>query len=259
MLRFDDCCIERPRPAGLDAVTDLEHFAIITYALPCARLAGFIHPRFRLDTIEIDGVSRALLSVVPFVDINFGSAVFPAPRFRMGQTNYRVYVIDNVTNRRCVWFLGTTLDSWTVLIPRYLWKLPWYRGKISFRCDYDAQQDRYTEYAMHTESEWAAATLLLLHTAGGSWPPKGFPDEESALVCLTHPLQGYYYRQDGRLGSYSVWHERIAVTPAQVHTAKFSLLDRLGLVPFGEQMEAHSVLLARQTRFTVYLPPHVVV
>ena len=27
----------------------------------------------------------------------------------------------------------------------------------------------------------------------------GFPDRETALVYLTHPLTGYYYRRDGQV------------------------------------------------------------
>jgi hypothetical protein len=85
--------------------------------------------RFVLDTITIEGQEKALISVVPFVDVDFTSAVYPFPKFTMGQTNYRIYIVDTLTCERCVWFLGTTLDSWTVLVPRVLWNLPWFTGK----------------------------------------------------------------------------------------------------------------------------------
>lgn len=81
-----------------------------------------------LDTIELAGERKVLISVVPFVDVDFTSAVYPFPNFTMGQTNYRIYIVDTLTGERCVWFLGTTLDSWTVLVPRLLWNLPWFLG-----------------------------------------------------------------------------------------------------------------------------------
>ena len=125
-LKIKDFLHERPKPSGLDVVCKLQNFAIITYAVSPERFNGLIPPRFKLDTVVINGEEKALISVVPFIDVDFTSAVVPFPKFRMGQTNYRVYIIDTKTQERCVWFLGTTLDSWTVMVPRFFWKLPWH-------------------------------------------------------------------------------------------------------------------------------------
>ena len=89
-LKFSNFLHDRPAPSGLDVLCKLQHFAIITYAFDPARFAGVMPDRFKLDTVIIDGVERALISVVPFVDVDFTSAVFPFPKFRMGQTNYRI-------------------------------------------------------------------------------------------------------------------------------------------------------------------------
>src|SRR5512134_2369259 len=99
----------RPAASGIDAITTLRHFAIVTYALPPERLRPLVDRRFELDCIDVDGGRKALLSVVPFEDQDFRAAAFPSPRWRFGQTNYRVYVRDRTTGERAVWFLGTTL------------------------------------------------------------------------------------------------------------------------------------------------------
>ena len=91
----------------------LKHFAIITYAVPADRFKGIFPERFELDVVQIDGQEMGLISLVPFIDVDFTSAVFPFPKFTMGKINYRIYIIDTETGERCVWFLGTTLDSWT--------------------------------------------------------------------------------------------------------------------------------------------------
>jgi hypothetical protein len=195
------------------------------------------------------------LSVVPFIDVDFTSAVYPFPKFRMGQTNYRIYVIDCQTNERTVWFLGTTLDSWTQTIPYYLWKLPWHRGRMRFDCLYDEISQRYKRYHMHTESAWAPAELELSQPDDLELKLSGFPDLETGLVCLTHPLTGYYYRRDGTLGSYKVWHKRLDVRPGQLVSAAFGLLERLEIATREEQQRPHSVLIDPQNEFTVYLPP----
>ncbi len=251
-LRFADHLRPRPKLTGIDAVTRLADFAIITYALPPERLRPLIHERFELDTIDYGAGQRALLSVVPFRDLDFTAAAFPFPKWQFGQTNYRVYVRDRLNGEYCVWFIGTTLASCTVNIPHYLWRLPWYRGRMQF--DTELAEGRYSRYEMSTQSRWAAAELSLRSRAGAALHP-GFVDEESALVCLTHPLTGYYYRRDGRLGRYRVWHDKLELHAGEIITARFDLLDRLGLVPFSEQGQPYSVLLQPETEFTIYLPP----
>lgn len=253
-LRFTPDLLHPPRPQGLDVVTTLRHFAIITYAVPPERLRGLVDARFDLEQIELDGKTFALLSVVPFEDQDFRSAVFPSPRWRFGQTNYRVYVRDRVSGEPSVWFLGTVLGSWTVNIPRHLWQLPWHFGRFSMNCIQDAS-GLYTSYRVATQSDWASTELELSHHP--QVPPvyPGFPDTETGQVILTHPLTGYYYRRDGRLGSYAIWHNRLSPTSGRVVTARFSLLDRLGLVFFPEQANPYGVLIQPQTEFFIHLPP----
>lgn len=256
ILRFVDALHDRPRPSGIDVRCGLQHFAIITYAFDPARFDGVMPPRFRLDTVMVDGREQALVSVVPFVDVDFTSAVYPFPRFRMGQTNYRIYIIDAATGEKCVWFLGTTLDSWTLVVPRHLWNLPWHHGKVEFDCVQDARGN-YSKYEMRTDATWAPARVSLSSESSLPMLLPGFPDSETGLVYLTHPLRGYYHRRDGRLGTYHVWHDRLRVVPGRLHTADFALLDRLGLVTLAEQQSPHSVLIDPLNEFTIYLPPKV--
>lgn len=234
-------------------MTTLRHFAIVTYAVPPERLQALVHPRFELDCVVFDGRPRALLSVVPFEDQDFRAAAFPSPRWGFGQTNYRIYVRDRVSGSRAVWCLGTTLGSWAVAVPRYLWRLPWRYGRVRFDCVQD-HSGRYACFRMTTESRWASAELDIEDLGT---PPvfDGFPDAETGLVALTHPLTGYYTRRDGHLGSYAVWHERLMPSAGRVRSARWDLLDRLGIVPFAEQRTPHSVLVQPRTEFIVRLPP----
>ncbi|HEY0602343.1 MAG TPA: DUF2071 domain-containing protein [Herpetosiphonaceae bacterium] len=255
-LRFNADLLTQPRHRPWDVVTTLRHFAIVTYTLDPERLVPHLHPRFEPDCIQLpDGQQRALLSVVPFHDEAFHFVGAPLIRWSFGQTNYRAYVRDRVTGDRAVWFFGTTLDSASVLIPRYLWKLPWHAGRISFDCHIDPQTQRYTQYRMETRSRWAPAMLDLADSGAPVTALSGFDDLETALVVLTHPLKGYYYRRDGALGSYTIWHDQLNPTIAQCNDAQFPLLDRLGLVPPADQRAPHSVLLQSETRFSIYLPP----
>lgn len=222
------------------------------------RFQGIFPERFQLDTVEINGQEMGLISVVPFIDVDFTSAIFPFPKFTMGQTNYRIYIIDNETGERCVWFLGTTLDSWTLAVPRYLWNLPWHAGKVSFDCTLNEANGLYQKYHMETVSEWAEASVDLVQSESDLLEFPGFPDVESALVYLTHPLAGFYHRRDNKLGTYRVWHKELEVKPAKLKSARFKLLSNISIVKEEEQNTPYSVLIEPINEFTIYLPPTIV-
>ena len=256
-LHFDEAThLTRRPPSGIDAVTTLEHFAIITYLVSPAALRPHIDNRFELDCVTAaDGTEKALISVVPFLDRDFRFVRFPFYKSKFGQTNYRAYVTDRTTGEHVAWFFGTSLASWTVNIPRYIWRLPWHPAKIDFDMVWDKPTQRYTRYRFTTDSDWAPAQCTLEDSGEAVQQLGGFPNLETALVLLTHPLKGYYYRRDGRLGSYSIWHDKLQLTYGRATQASFPLLDRLGLVKNGDLSTIHSVLIQPATEFTIYLPP----
>ena len=255
-LAFNDDLLTKPALSPGDVVATLQHFAIVSYAVPARRVRPHVDPAFDLDCFPSpSGEPLVWVSMVPFEDQDFHFVAFPRLRFRFGQTNYRSYIIDRSTGQRAVWFFGTTLDSWTVAVPRFVWKLPWHRGRIRFHCDYDSATRRYTRYQMTTDTGWAPVELALEDLGQAVTSLDGFTSVEAALVALTHPLIGVYYRRDGRLGTYRIWHDRLHCTAGRVLHARIGLFDRLGLVPYDEQARPHSVLLQRQTEFSIYLPP----
>jgi len=236
--------------------TTLDHFATITYAVPPERVRPLIHPDFELHTVSIDDDERALLSVVAFVDRDFRFRRLPWARWSFGQTNYRIYV--RYQGQECAWFLGTTLASRFVAVPRYLWRLPWHAARTTIDARYDAAAARYEHYSLTTRSAWAAAELTLDDTGQSADLLPGFPDLDTQRLVLTHPVAGYYWRTDGRLGSYRIWHDRIHQTVGQARHARFGLLERLGIVGADEASRPHSVLIQREVPFEIYLPPRIV-
>jgi hypothetical protein len=248
--------VSRPPTWRGDVVATLGHFAILTWAVDPARVRPFVHARFALDEYPgPDGAPRVWVSAVPFEDQDFRVLAAPWARFRMGQTNYRTYVVDRETGERAVWFWGTTLGHWTVAVPAGAWRLPWHHGRVAFDCAWDDDAGRYARYRMRTRSRWAPAAVDLEDTGAPVTALDGWPDLEDGMLALTHPLAGFYHRRDGALGSYSIWHDRLAPTVGRVRSARFGLLDRLGVVSYAEQAAPHSVLLQARTEFTVYLPP----
>jgi uncharacterized protein YqjF (DUF2071 family) len=256
LLRYTQALLTKPTPLGLAAETSLQHFAIVTYWVDLLELRKHLHPRFEPVCLAAnDRSSRALVSVVTFLDRDFRFAIFPWFKRSFGQTNYRAYVRDTQTGEYAVWFFGTCLDSVFVAVPHYFWQLPWHRAQMEFDCQYDQTEARYGTFKVKTRSRWAPAQLEIKDSGKPPEQLDGVPNLEAGLVLLTHPLRGYFFRRDGALGNYTIWHDRARLTVGTVQEARYSLLQKLGLVEEGAQSDIHSVLIQPSMDFTIYLPP----
>jgi len=255
-LHFTAGLLAKPKPTSLVVATTLDHFVIVTYLVDPATLRGHVHPRFELDCIEIEGAGkRALVSVVTFLDRDFRLLKCPWPKSRFGQTNYRAYVTDTVTGEHVAWFFGTCLDSLSVAVPRHVWGLPWHRGRMQFDCQYDDKATRYESFVIETQSSFAPAHLEIEDLGVAPRELAGFPNLEAGLVLLTHPTRGVFFRRDGSVGTYSIWHDRLDPTVGRARRASYPLLADLGLVAEGSVDNVHSVLIQPSVEFLIYLPP----
>ena len=237
--------------------TTLKHFALINYALPASRLAPHIPTdRFAIAEFDIGGERRAMLSVVPFLDVDFHFArLFPFLKFRFGQTNHRVYVIDKQTGEPGVWFFGTTLGSPVVHIARTLWRIPWHYARYQIDCTYNAASRRYDRFRYTVDSDWCSARVAIEDTGEPITLTEGFATMEEMRLILTHPVDGYFYRTDGKLGTYSVWHDVMHGTTGFATDLHFSLYDRLGILSAEEMQHPHSIFLSPEIAFSILLPP----
>lgn len=243
---------ERPRVRGFDATTRLQDFAIVTFAVDPDRLAarlprGLAPEVRRLD----DGRKVGFVSAVSFRDVDFRLAALPQIRASFDQTNYRAYLVAE-GGRRAVYFFGTTLDSPLVAVPRLAWGMPWHAGRIRLAADW-AADGRCVKYRHRCSSRWGAVDVDLEGTAEPMGRLDGFADTEDAAVVLTHPLDGFFRRRDGRLGRYAVWHERLRPQLGSANLATYAVFLDAGLVGPGDA--PHSVLLQRSIDFDVLLPP----
>jgi uncharacterized protein YqjF (DUF2071 family) len=255
-LRFTPSLLAKPVPRGLAVETTLRHFAIVSYWVDPSVLRKHLHPRFEPVCLAAGGhPRRALVSVVTFLDRDFRFVACPWPKRSFGQTNYRAYVQDTQTGDQAAWFFGTCLDSMSVGVPRYLWKLPWHRSHMLFDCRYDDAAKRYSTFDVRTRSAWAPAHVVLEDSGKQPSRVPGVENLEAGLVLLTHPLRGYFFRLDGALGSYTIWHDRTEPTEGTIREARYPLLERLELVQEGDRSNVHSVLLQPSIDFTIFLPP----
>jgi hypothetical protein len=245
------------RDGWLGVRSTLKHFALITYTLPKSRLEPHI-PADRFDIAEFDigGERRAMLSVVPFLDVDFHFVrLFPFLKFRFGQTHHRVYVIDKATGEPGVWFFGTTLGSPLVHIARALWRIPWHHARYQVDCHYNAAAHRYDTYRYMVASDWCSARVHIEDTGTPVALTEGFATLDEMRVILTHPVDGYYRRTDGILGMYAVRHAAMQGTTGRAVDLYFSLYERLGILSAEEMQRPHSIFLTPEIAFSILLPP----
>lgn len=235
----------------------LGHFALINYALPPERLAPHIPAdRFEIPLFNVGGRKLALMSAVPFLDLDFHSErILPFMKFVFAQTNYRVYVTDRRTGEHAVWFFGTTLGSLSVFLPRWLWKMPWHFARYQLDCRYQARAARYDVFRYAVESRWAPAEIELEDSGEPVTRCEGFSSLEEIKLILTHPVDGYFQRHDGELGHYSVWHEEMRITQARPKRLYFGLYERMNLLSRQEMARPHSAFLCLEIEFRIHLPP----
>jgi hypothetical protein len=242
----------RTRLRWLDATTILQDFALVTFDVDPAALIRLLPPSLTPEVRTLDdGRQRAFISAVSFRDVDFRFALAPRLRASFFQTNYRAYV-RGADDRQSVYFFGTTLDSPFVVMPARMWGMPWHPGRTSIRATW-AADGACTSYRHTCRARWGDADVDLVGSGERPGRLDGFADAEDAAHILTHPLDGWFSRPDGRLGRYAVWHERMRLTVASANRARYAVFEDLGLVT--AETRPHSVLLTPAIEFDVLLPP----
>lgn len=241
----------------MDIRSTLLHFALINYSVPIERLRPHLpSERFDIVPFSIGGRRCGLLSVVPFLDDDFRFVkIAPFLKFRFAQTNHRLYVIDRKSGEHVVWFFGTTLGSRVVHLARGLWRIPWHYARYQWDCTFDESVGRYTTYRWQIMSPWSSGEIELEDTGRPAGTVDGFDSLQQMQLILTHPVEGFFRRLDGRLGTYSVWHDEISLRIAHPRLLYFSLYERLNIMTREEMSRPHSVFLCPSVVFDVHMPP----
>lgn len=237
------------------AETVLDHFALINYALPVSRLRPLIPERFDIPTFELNDEQQAFISAVPFIDRDFHfPQVYPSPRYHFGQINYRAYITDKQTGEDVVWFFGTVLGSRWYNLPRRLWKMPWHYGEFSTSFNYDPTNG-YQSYKINIDSAWGKTRIELKDTMEAVTTAEGFDNISQMKLFLTHPIEGFYYKTNGKMGTYRVWHPEMSLTKATGEYLYFQPFERLKLLSREEMRYPHSIFICPEILFKVELPP----
>ncbi len=244
----------RVKRSLLDVNTRLEHFAIISYKVPIAKIQHLIPKPFKLWSFNENGVEYALISAVPFKDKDFSFyRIAKFIKFNFFQTNFRTYIIDEKDNSNSAWFFGTTLGSFTSVVPEKIWGMPWKKGRYKF--EFKLKGDNYLKYRMSFESKQGNG-IVDIKSSGKKMPLlKGFDTLEQQIHILTHPVVGYYKLNKKEFGTYEIWHPKIQLKEGVANELYFQFFEKLGFLTKIEMQNPHSVLLTPEIEFDILLPP----
>ena len=244
----------RGKRSLLDVNTILEHFSIISYKVPVKKIQHLIPRPFKLWTFNEGDSKFALISAVPFKDKDFSFyRIAKFPKFNFFQTNFRTYIIDERDQSNSAWFFGTTLGSFTSLIPKYIWKMPWEYGKYHF--SFKLSNNVYSEYNMNFSSKQGKGIVNIQSSNSKMELLEGFQTIDEQLLILTHPVIGYYNLLKNKLGTYEIWHPKMELYIGKAEKLYFEIFERLGFLTKEEMNNPHSVLIAPEIEFDILMPP----
>lgn len=246
---------ERRPPGWLSVDVTLSHLTMLTYAVEPQRLRAHIPDRFDLELVTLDDGRRAgLVSVVNFYDERFRNARCPLFPMSFGQTNYRAYIRHE--GKAAAWFFATTLGSLFNVIPRSVWRLPWYRARYHFEARQHPGSTVYSQLDCSAQCpETGRFEVRARDTGEAVGRLDGFVDRETTLSILTQPVDGFLRRRDGDLTTYSVWHPLFTPTLGRAEHIRCDLLQHLDLVSQEELPQPHSLMIQPSIDYTIYLPP----
>ena len=244
---------EKPQEGLMNVSTLLQHFSIVTYRVDFHKLRNLIPHQFEIDTIMIDGIKYGMLSAVSFIDKDFHfQKLLPFLKFEFPQTNYRAYVINKKTGEKCVWFFGTSLGSKFVFLPKYLWKMPWFYANYCI----DIQNNKkYYNCKFDITTPNANDTLDLLIDENQDLILEGFECQKEAILVLTHPVTGYFLKGKDEIGKYKIWHPLMNAKKGICKNAYFEIYEKLGLLTKEQMKNPLSVLITKEIKFEIELPP----
>lgn len=239
----------RPRARWHHSTTELDDFAIITYRVAAEAVARLLPEGFEPEVFTFeDGTTGALVSAVVFRDRDYHFRFCRPVSITCGQINYRTYI--RAYGEPGVWFFGTSLDHLLVVVPKLLWQMPWTRSRIAIGGDW---QGTTAHWQLAAADASGASHCELVEEPGPLGPVDGFADADEVLRVLTHPTAGWYRRRAGGLGRYTIWHPVMQARRFRVETARFTFLERLGLITADSR--PHSALAQQTLHFDVHTPP----
>lgn len=224
---------------------ELAHYSMIFYAIPNERIAKILPAGYETDDLQNAGEKVSLLTVSSFLDL--GAKNNPRPAFE--QTDYRFHVKHNGVAAN--YLLGSSVGSLTAIASRQLWQMPWHLGAMEFQLTYNADEDRYADYRLSTQSQWANAYWQI---ADRGISIKN--DLDSAILGLVAQAEStdHFLRKDRSMGSRKLRLMYQQVTRGALINARCDFLQKMNLLSAQEILKPLQVSIFRKVTCRFEMP-----
>ncbi len=225
----------------------MRNFAIITHAVPVERVRPHVPERFRIQTFDIGGETRCLVSATCFCNTGFRYSGLPYPRMTFNESTYRVYV--DYDGRNGVFFVGRYLGHPVARAAQRIFDRDVYLG--DFEVETSPSDIGYDSYTCRVKSRRGETSFALSATnEARAQAPFATADEHTYFV--THRLHGLFTSSTGAPGHMPVTHDRMKPWQGELRSGRFELWERLGILYPDEVADVFSVLVQSVIDFKLH-------
>jgi uncharacterized protein YqjF (DUF2071 family) len=232
-----------------EIVAPLFDLAMVSYAVPPDRVNAHLAPGCELQTrLDSDGKPWAFVSAVMFENRRTGPAQVPWLRFTFPQINYRTYV--HCQGIEGAMFFAVALGSRMADLQRLVFRSPSYRAALRLDALHDPAEQRYQRYRFESTTPGLQVRAEIDDAGEVGAPGNMFASAAEMVTWLTMRPEGFY-RQVGtaHTARMTVWHDPMQPRAGTLRVASFETLDRLGVVPFADQVRPFAVFLQPRIDF----------
>lgn len=231
------------------AKTLLSHLSMVTYKVPKSRLVNLVPKELELFTIKIGGEEWALINVVAYKSEKFRfKNLLPFINFDYGQVNFRTFV-RNRAGEWSVFFLNNAVGTSIYRIPKWLWKLPWYKARFKYYKkdkEYRLTTSYRSERDVEVDLELSDRPIEQL---------EGFDSFEHMKFIMTHAYKGYYIRNTSGVAEYAIWHRKFQLSKATPRKLFYRYLLESGLVLDSEMNDPFACWVGENIEYICQFPP----
>lgn len=234
----------------LSASIEVEHFALLTYRVPAARVREHLPDIYSLQTHEADGEELCFVTTTCFLNGDFRPTATSHPRHTFFESTYRTYI--DFDGLPAVYFFGRYLETWPSFVAQRPVARHTYRAAFDVSLDHDAHG--YARYECRASSSAGDTMFALTATEQPGAKPPWTTGEEHAQFLTFRPIGCFTssigVQMRGRVDHARLepWSGRLTAPP------RLEFWERLGILSEEEAAEPYSVLVDEGTRFFLYPP-----
>jgi hypothetical protein len=229
---------------------DIQNFALVTHAVPAERVRRIVPDRFDLQTFDDEGVEKTLISANCFCNRQLHWYPFRYPAVDFDQLTFRTYV--RYKGELAVYFFGTYVSTKSSFVAQSS------VAAESYLADFDVHVDGggegYPFYACKAVTEKHGEVSFEVSATEAPKAKHPFASGAELAEFITYRLRGLAKSPLGFTTHGPIDHRHMDPWSGDLLRGRFDFWYDLGLLEPDEAMDAYSVLIEPNVRFSIFPP-----